>query len=124
MQIDKKTIFIVVGVVLAGLLAYFMYCSHVYDNGSGIDAVRSELADVKAKQQSTIDRLGVIENGLADSQKQVDRITESVGAASNAVDSAESRITESQVRLNSSADAISSSESILRQVRERGQSGN
>jgi len=123
-QIKKRDILIGVGVVLIGLLAYFVYCSNVYDNGNGIDAIRAGLSDIKAKQQSAIDRLGVVENGLTDSQKRVDEISNSVRTATDAVDSAESRIEQSQVRVESSANAIITCESILRQVRERGQVGN
>ena len=123
-KIDKKTVLYIIGAVLFGLLTYFCISSILYNNGSGIDAVRNELSDVKTKQQSAIDRLGVVESGLADSQKRVDEITKSVNTASSAIDDVTDRIDNSQKRIESSSDAIESSEQIIERVRERGKTGN
>lgn len=138
MQIDKKTIFIIIGVVLAGLLAYFMYCSHVYDNGSGAKRVEQQLGTAAAEQQqttnsiksaeSTADGIGTtanaIESRLNDTKATTDRIAAESNSAAKSVSDAKNTTAECREIVNSSAGLISRSAEILNSVRERGQSTN
>ena len=118
----KKTIIIIAGVVLAGLACWYLF-GYVSDQRARTDAIRDQLDAVSNSQQSVIDRLGKLENGLADSQKQVERISGTVGAAAGAVNSAQERIEQSQERVRTSAEILADCQRILREVRARGQSG-
>ena len=138
MQIDKKTIIIAVGVLLAGLLAYFLYCSNLYDNGSGAKRVEQQLGTAAAEQQqttnsiraaeSTADGIGTtanaIESGLSNAQTTADRITAESNSAAKSVSDAKNTTAECREIVNSSADLISRSAEILNGIRERGQSTN
>ncbi|AIF54096.1 hypothetical protein [Pelosinus sp. UFO1] len=122
---DKKTIIIIaIGLFIVGVLGWFMFGRGIPDTGSAIDQTRSNLSTVGDKQQSAIERLDVIENGLTNSADKACAISAGIGNTTKSINSVEGRITESQDRLKSSAGLITEGKSILRQVRERGQVGN
>ena len=119
--IDKKAIITTIGVFIAAFFTWYLF--GLYDNGNRTDAIRDQLDAVSRDQQSAIDRLGSIESGLDDSQKQVGRISDTVSEAAGSVDAAKGRIQQSQERLRTSSEIIEDCQRILKQVRERGQVG-
>lgn len=119
---DKKTLLIIAMCVIAGLIAWNVYGGG--DNPSGADQVRSDLRSVGDQQQSAIDGLGIIENGLGDSAEQAGTISAGLGDVAGTINTVEDRIDASQDRLKSSASLIAEGKSIIRSVQQRNGIGN
>lgn len=104
-KFDKKTIVIVVLVILLGLFGWLLFTPNIPDNRSGIDEVRDHLQSVREQQQSALDRIEVIESGIADAKDTADRVDASIST--------------SQGLSTDSAGLIAEGQSILGDVRQR-----
>ena len=114
MENKEKIRLYIVATLLAAIAIWYLFSTRdVSDDGARIDNIRNELATTEKQQQSAIDRLGKIENGITDSQERVNRTETAIG-------NAEDRIKDGEERVKSSAELIDECQSILRTVRERG----
>ncbi len=66
----KKIAWFVIGVTII-LAAYLLLRSNVFDNGSGTEAIRSELTAIRKDNQRIISELGAVKQGIADSRKEI-----------------------------------------------------
>ena len=120
-HVSNSYIIIAIFVLIAGIILWnVLGRSNLPSDGDRIDAVKSELADVKAKQQTVIDRLDVIENGLADSANAVGTVADEIGESTSTVITVEERISNSQERVTDSQQLIDENIAILNSIKERG----
>ena len=134
---NKKTLCIVVSVVLLGFLSYFCVCEYLYDNGGTANDIRERLNDAQREQRNTtesieriesglgssIEQTRVIREGLSNSQSTTERITGQNNEARDAIIAAQRRISESQSVIESSGEVISRSTGIIEQIRKGSKSG-
>lgn len=126
--LDKKVIIIGACVcILAGcLLTWYLLGSPnggLPNNGGGADAVRSDISTAQQQQQSAIDTIGTVQNGLDRSTATVGTISTGLSSTANTIATVEKRFDDSEVELNNSADLIRQGQCILAAVRSRGKSG-
>lgn len=111
---EKIRIYIIIALLAVIAIWYLFSGTDVSTERGRIDNIRNELATTEKQQQSAIDRLGKIENGITDSQERVNRTETAIG-------NAEERIKDGEARVKSSAELIDECQSILRTVRARGE---
>jgi len=114
---------IIVGLLLAGAIAWYMF-GRISDDGSRIDEIRADIQTVADQQQSVIEGLDRIENGLSDSAAEVGRISTGLGGTVKEIITVEDGISASQERVRDSQQYIREGQSILAGIRARGQAGN
>ena|GEM_PF-6743540 len=118
----KKTSYIIIALLLAGAVSWYMF-GRVSDDRSRIDEIRADIQSATDQQQSAIDRLGTIGNGLSDSAAEAGRVSGEIGGTVKEIITVEDRISASQERVRDSAELIREGESILSGIRARGQAG-
>ena len=122
MAIDKKAIYITsVLLLLGGFAAWYLFGAGVFDDRTGANEVRADLRTTADQQQAAIERLGNIENGLANSAKHVGEVSSGLGDVTGTINHVETRIDDSQNRASDSASLIAEGQRILEGVRARGQ---
>jgi len=119
--VDKKTTYIVIAVMLLAVASWYLFSSRLPDNGSRVNEIGADISAVGVEQQSAIDRLGTIENGLSDSAAEAGRVSEGLGDTTGTIAGVEDRISASQDRVRDSAEIIREGQSIISGVRARGQ---
>lgn len=120
---DKKTTYIIIALLLAGAIAWYMF-GRVPCDGERINEIRTDIQSIGDQQQTAIEGLGRIENGLSDSAAEAGRVSTGLGDVAESVTSIEDRISASQERVRDSAELIREGKSILAGIRARGQAGN
>ena len=125
-QTDKKTyIIIAIFVLVAGIICWDVFGrDNISSDRDRINEIRSDLRSVEQQQQSAIDGLAGIENGLDDSAATIGRISDGISNTTKSIATVENRIDSSQAKLADSSGLIAEGKRIVRQIRTRGQVGN
>jgi len=117
--LDKKTIVIICITVCIGIFLWITFSPGSTDNTRRTEQIGSDIRSASEQQQSAIDRLGVIENGLNDSAEQAGEISTGLGETSSTINSAKERIESSQGIASDSASLIAEGKRIVATVRAR-----
>jgi len=119
--VAKKTSYIIIALLLAGAVSWYMFSGRISDDGNRIDEIRADISAIADQQQAAIDRLGTIGNGLSDSAAEAGRISEGLGDTTGTIAGVEDRISASQERVSDSQQLIREGIGILQTVRSREQ---
>ena len=117
--LDKKTIVIAIIIICIGIFLWNAFSPGSTDNTRRTEQIGSDIRSASEQQQSAIDRLGVIENGLNDSAEQAGEISTGLGETSSTINSAKERIESSQGIASDSASLIAEGKRIVATVRAR-----
>ena len=117
--LDKKTVIIYIIVIAVGVILWNAFSPGSTDTTGRTEQIRSDIRSASEQQQSAIDRLGTIENGLNDSARKAGEISAGLGETSATIGSAKERIESSQSRASDSAGLITEGKRIVATVRER-----
>lgn len=120
--IDKKNIMLMV--VLFISVTVVLYGWFLYNDRTGVDAVRDNINAAGDKQQSAIGRIEAIEEGIDASLQTIDGVERRNKEAQEAIARNQERITAGEYRAVGSAELIRQGKSILDGIRKRGKGEN
>lgn len=119
MQIDKKYIFIAVGVLLVGFGVYwFMLRGSDYSESDGAAAVTNKIEQAGAEQRKITESAGELKSELAGSVESAGRISDRLGQSENRVETITGRVQGASNAISAVAGKSSEARTILIENRE------